>query len=84
MTMEEITDLLNPACKVAIDCLHQSYVCVGDARKLDDLIGIPAYHDYELGDRNPISDELKSLYQKLAGPHGKAILKAYRIQKGLE
>jgi hypothetical protein len=32
----------------------------------------------------PMSEELKNLLVKLAGPHGKAILKMYRIQRGLE
>jgi hypothetical protein len=32
----------------------------------------------------PMSEELKELLIKLAGPHGATVLKIYRIQKGLE
>lgn len=59
---------------------------------LDDLLGV---HEYEFGyykrrismsvsRHAPMPEELKNLLIMLAGPHGHALLKAYRIRKGLE
>jgi hypothetical protein len=54
---------------------------------LDKALGITEYrqfyHRSALLDY-PIAEDLKKLLVMLAGPHGKSILKAYRIQKGLE
>lgn len=57
---------------------------------LDDLLGV---HEYEFGyyrrrthvpRHDPMPEELKNLLIMLAGPHGHALLKTYRIRKGLE
>jgi hypothetical protein len=79
MTLEEIEKYLNPAC-VRIIGLKMPYVTCGDADKLDDLLGL----DYWSCHRTPMPEEIKQLYIKLAGPHGKTVLKAWRILKGLE
>ena len=60
----------------------------GGCRELAMLLGVhaqyvefinrPAQEDY------PMNQELKELLLKLSGPHGHALLKVYRIRKGLE
>lgn len=55
--------------------------------RLDILLGSTEYRDYYKNPHDldqPISEEFKILLQALAGPHGKTILKAYRIKRGLE
>lgn len=54
-------------------------------KELDRALGLTVHADYNKRLRTedpPMSDELKSLCLKLMGPHGKAILRAYQIQKG--
>ena len=56
---------------------------------VDRMLGIDEYvHGYYHTQRSsppkPISEELKQLLIALTGPHGYAILKIYRIQKGLD
>lgn len=54
---------------------------------LDQALGIAAYATYmrtEYVNDSPLDEEIRQLLIKLAGPHGKTILKAYRIRKGLE
>jgi len=74
MTLDEINKYLVPACERVLEC-KWGYVSVADAEKLDDLLGIKAYHDYSYDiSREPLAEELRSLYVKLAGPHGKTLL----------
>lgn len=59
----------------------------GSAFELDTLLGIgefTVWYDRMPSEDTPMSDELKELLKKLAGPHGKALLRAYRIRKGLQ
>lgn len=54
---------------------------------LDDLLGLDVYNNYVVSNKSeeiPLTDEQKELFIKLAGPYGQVVLKAYRIQKGLE
>lgn len=55
--------------------------------ELDKALGITEYRDFYVSrqeDDTPLAEELKKLLLMLAGPHGKTILKAYRIRKGLK
>jgi hypothetical protein len=56
--------------------------------RLDTALGVRIYHEYihtvDTGSDEPLSYEWKKLLTSLAGPHGKTILKIYRIQKGLD
>lgn len=77
MTSQELIDYWIPACMglgVA-------------ASRLDGALGIDEYVKYTsstaINDRH-MSSELRILLIKLAGPHGKTILRAFRIRKGLE
>lgn len=54
--------------------------------ELDKLLGIKEYQNYvgrSLDHDYPMSDDLKQLLANITGPNGKAILRAYRIRKGL-
>lgn len=56
-------------------------------KELDKALGITEYHDFYRSrqeDDTPLPEELKKLLLMLAGPHGKTILKVYRIRKGLK
>lgn len=56
-------------------------------KELDKALGVTEYRDYynRSADKDtPMDEELKKLLVMLAGPHGKTILKAYRIRKGLK
>ena len=55
-------------------------------RELDLLLGLDEYKNYYFarhGIHPPLPVELKNLLKALVGPYGKAVLKAYRIKKGL-
>jgi len=55
--------------------------------KLDQELGLAEYQHFWVNPHAkdiPLPQDLKKLLVMLAGPHGKSILKAYRIQKGLE
>lgn len=56
--------------------------------KLDKLLGTQEYSQYYKASvfkgQTLLPEDLKRLLVMLRGPHAKAILKAYRIQKGLE
>ena len=57
------------------------------AKLLDKALGVTIYSDYMSRPEHmdyPLSDEMKELLVKLAGPHGRTVLRAYRIRKGLE
>lgn len=83
MTGDEIVKYLNPA---IIRILNAEYATITGAIALEKLLGITDYSDYYNGivNREPMSEELKKLLVMLASPHGKTILKMYRIRKGLE
>lgn len=54
--------------------------------ELDKFLGIKEYQNYagrSLDHDYPMSDDLKQLLVNITGPNGKAILRAYRIRKGL-
>lgn len=54
---------------------------------LDKQLGMSEYRLFYVRpsiEDTKMAEDLKKLLVMLAGPHGKAILKAYRIQKGLE
>lgn len=57
-------------------------------KQLDDALGIDELQSVWGNDESPrfkpMTEELKKLLELLAGPHGKTLLKAYRIRKGLE
>lgn len=55
--------------------------------ELDKALGITEYREFfprPASLDKPMNEELKKLLVLLAGPHGKTILKVYRIRKGLE
>lgn len=52
--------------------------------ELDNALGVDEYRVGRPFSHEPLPQDLKKLLVMLAGPHGKTILKAYRIQKGLE
>lgn len=55
--------------------------------KLDEVLGVNLYRTAYIAHPDPreaLPEEMKHLLTALAGPHGKTILRAYRIQKGLE
>lgn len=55
-------------------------------RKLDKALVVSIHADYCSRLRSedfPLSDDMRELLIKLAGPHGKVILKAYQIKKGI-
>lgn len=85
----DLTEYWKPAAQnlSRLGALYPSYNSWGLYSKLGDALGIKEYDDF-LGRANhldfPISDELKQLLIMLTGPHAVTILKAYRIQKGLE
>ena len=67
------------------DCYREGDITPGNkfaklinTREFEKYLGRSTIHDY------PMGDEFKALLIKLAGSHGKVILKAYRIRKGLE
>lgn len=78
MTTEELTDYWIPA------CMGLGWVAPS---RLDGALGIDEYAKFmantAINDRH-MSSELRILLIKLAGPHGKTILRAFRIRKGLE
>ncbi len=92
MTGEELQELWLPAAqrlfgeaKVGASTSFNNYALHG--KKLDKLLGIDDYHIFILCPSykdTESSEDLKKLLRALAGPHGKTILKMYRIQKGLE
>lgn len=54
---------------------------------LDRLLGVNEFKRWSwvsLEDETPMPEQLKEVVRKLAGPHGRTILKAYRIKRGLE
>ena len=82
MTHEEIVKYLNPACENILGPLRSPYVSYDDADKLDLLLGLNYWSAHDPYQTLP--EEIKQLYIKLAGPHGKTVLKAWRILKGLD
>jgi hypothetical protein len=81
MTTDEVIDLLSPA----LLGLGRRNV-IADAEWLDDQLGVTHYRDYQFlhSADKPAPEDYKNLLRQLAGPHAHAILKAYRIKKGLE
>lgn len=52
----------------------------------DDLLGIRLWSNYKgtlSALREPLPDEWREFFLKLCSPHGKTILKMYRIKRGL-
>lgn len=77
MNTDDFYDYFNPAC-VNLDIAKAD---------LDNHLGIAEYTKWsrsppDLG--KPMSSKLKALFKALQGPHGATILKAFRIQKGLD
>ena len=57
------------------------------SKKFEQLLGVDEFSVYvsvDWADEKPMSEELKSLLQKIAGPHGRAIWRMYLINRGLE
>lgn len=65
-----------------------NHVLVSDCHELDQLLGVDFYRKFktahDLKEAPVMNAKLKRLLTALAGPHGKTLLKAYRIKKGLE
>lgn len=57
---------------------------ISDVLKFDAMLGIDAYLTFRGHADKPLDVETLRLLNALTGPHGKALAKAYRIQKGLE
>lgn len=58
-----------------------------NAHRLDRALGVLEYQTYVRSEHAkdvPIDPELVPVLRALAGPYAKAVLKAYRIRKGLE
>jgi hypothetical protein len=56
-------------------------------RKLDSALGTETYKRFwnrSMQKDFPMEENLKNLLVKLAGPHGKALLRAYQIQHGVK
>lgn len=94
MTENELTEYYIPALE---KCLNINLKNIKRVKYLgeqsdvllhfDKLLGITEYEKYRSTTASldePLPEPLKELLIKLAGPHGKTILKAYRIKKGLE
>ncbi len=85
MTSEELGKYYIPAIKMVVPS-YNSYATVADAEELDRLLGTSIYQEWVANrpGRHPLPEELKQLYIKLSGPHGRTVLKAWRILKGLD
>lgn len=91
MNHHDLIDYWIPACEsVYTDGLTPLPMNVRDRidfyHRLDKDLDIREYHFYRVNppqDDKPISADLRELLIKLAGPHGKTILKAYQIRKGI-
>ncbi len=92
MNAKDYANYWVPACKNLFD---ERMYRLGDgqeeiyswASQLETALGIgnlTAYWQRTAREDYPMSTELRELLTKLAGPHGKTVLKTYRIQKGLE
>jgi hypothetical protein len=92
MTLTELRAYWLPACERVIGNVrngHSTYEGWSTYIELDILLGIREYRDnyytkINTAQERNIPDDLKRLLIALAGPHSKAILKAYRIRKGLD
>lgn len=82
MTTTEREEIFGPA-SVALFGFrtdHQAEIC------LDKLLGVPMYDAWANRGSNsdrPMSDKYKTLLKGLAGPHSKAILRAYQIKHNI-
>lgn len=79
MTYSELMTYYIPACRNIMGDTK-----ITTAKEFDKLLGTSMYRGYNYDSRARLSEMEIQLLKLLAGPHGKAILKAYRIQKGLE
>ncbi len=83
MTLDELRKYLLPALRGL--GLQET---IFNAEKLDEMLSVDWYKNYHHSKKGEIppslSEEAKTLYRGLAGPHAQTILKAYRIRKGLE
>lgn len=83
MTYDEVHEYLTPAMRgLGIENT------ISEGLRLDQELGIDAYGNYYHSeydrDYKTLTPELKNLYRALAGPHGRTVLKMWRIKKGLE
>lgn len=83
MTNDEIHTLYIPACQNVMSPI-ESWVSMKNAEDFDKLLSINEYELWVNKIRNPLPDELRNLLIGLAGPYHVAILKAYKIRKGLK
>ena len=89
MRTEDVTNFWIPAMEALFKEGDHMWCSSLYAIKLDDLLGVRVYNEFwnsklHFEGRAPLSDDLKQVCRMLAGPHAKAVLKAYRIVKGLE
>lgn len=90
MTSQEAQKYWYPVVHVLygkIDIFTAAETIYSKYHRLDEELGIKEYSKYinrPSAADYPMSDELKNLLTLLIGPHGKTILKMYRIKKGLE
>lgn len=89
MIRSDINQYYAPACKNLFGDFDVDDLATRQSlyKKLDAAIGVIEYYSWcftpEFHDM-PLSNDLKWLLTNLAGPHGKTILKMYRIKIGLE
>lgn len=71
-----------------IGCLQEADRDTGafgaNGTAMDKLLGVTQWEAFGDVLQDNMPDDLKKLLSMLAGPHGKTILKAYRIRRGLE
>lgn len=82
MNLNDCSEYWYPACK---NLFGSSTIAT--AKQLDRALGSAIFSEYlprPLVEDFPLNDEMKMLLTKLAGPHGKTLLRAYRARKGLE
>lgn len=87
MTSWDIRNYWRPAAIALFGLSFDSAENEAKLYHLDEMLGIKEYSKYmrrPVTQDYPMSDELKNLLMLLVGPHGKTILKVYRIKKGLE
>ncbi len=89
MTSEELHLYWDPACKrlglyPEEGRLVNLTAIFGTFEKLDSLLGTKHFYSWRRDTNSPLDSETIQLLQQLAGPHGKTVLRVYRIRAGLE
>ena len=90
MTHDDLIKYFRPAAAACFPKIDRNEIGQNGAHyllALDKALGRNMYKLYytrKFSNDGPIRPQTRELLRKLAGPHGKTILKMYRIQKGWE